>query len=775
MNPGRMNDTPERYSTKRALRMLSECSRALIRADDEAGLLGAVCRIAVEHGGYRLAWVGVAEADEAKTIRPAAQAGFKEQHPASLNTTWADAENGHSPTGTAIRTRRPVTARNIATDPAMAPWRADAIQQGYASSAALPLLCEETAIGALTVYSGDPDSFDIEETGVLMELAQNLAYSITSLRTRAEHRQAAEKLQESERRYDQLAEQGRIVTWEVNSDGLFTYVSHVAEQVWGYRPDELTGLKYFYDMHPDDGRAAFKAAAFEMVSERQPFVGLENPVQTKDGRIVWVSTNGVPVLDVNGGLRGYRGSDIDITEHKQKGEELRQREALFNGLFENHTAIKLLIDPDTGAILAANQTAEHYYGWPKAQLLQMKIQDINTMPPDELNLEMEKAKKQLRTYFEFRHRRSDGSIRDVAVFSSSIVVDHKNILHSIIHDITDRKQAEVALRRSEATIRSVFCTAPVGICIMKDRLFESVNNYMCETFGYREEEFIGKPTRMLYESDKEWARVGLEVYTHPRERGQASIETKLCRRDGTVCNVILITAPVQMDDPSAGTMAIVYDITARKQAENEAAQALRKTFLAELETIERLARAAEHKNEDTSLHIKRMSRYCYLIAQKLGLPPLECEIILMASPMHDVGKIGIPDAILMKPGKLDPGEWEIMKTHAEIGARILGGSSSDLLQAGEIVARSHHEKWDGSGYPRGLAGEAIPLFGRIAAVADVFDALTSTRPYKEAFSCEMAVQVMRNGRGTHFDPQLLDLFLDNLDAVLEIQEQYKDL
>jgi putative two-component system response regulator len=213
---------------------------------------------------------------------------------------------------------------------------------------------------------------------------------------------------------------------------------------------------------------------------------------------------------------------------------------------------------------------------------------------------------------------------------------------------------------------------------------------------------------------------------------------------------------------------------ALRQSLKETAEAQRRTYRAQLETIERLALAAEHRDKETAFHIKRMSYYCHLIAKKLGLPPQECEIILNATPMHDVGKIGIPDAILLKPGKLDPTEWEIMKKHAEIGALILSGSSSDLLQAGEIVARSHHERWDGTGYPLGLSGENIPLWGRITALADVFDALTNKRPYKDAFPNDMAIQIMKEARGVFFDPKLLDIFLDNLADVYAIQEKYKD-
>ena len=169
-----------------------------------------------------------------------------------------------------------------------------------------------------------------------------------------------------------------------------------------------------------------------------------------------------------------------------------------------------------------------------------------------------------------------------------------------------------------------------------------------------------------------------------------------------------------------------------------------------------------------------MSNYCAVIARKVGVSEVVSEAILYAAPMHDVGKIGIPDRILLKPGKLDPDEWEIMKKHTTIGSKILRGSTSGFVQLGAAIAQTHHEKWDGSGYPEGLKGKAIPLVGRISAIADVFDALTSKRPYKEAFSHEKSFSLMREGRGTHFDPSLLDAFFDVKDEILRIKDCYAD-
>jgi len=194
----------------------------------------------------------------------------------------------------------------------------------------------------------------------------------------------------------------------------------------------------------------------------------------------------------------------------------------------------------------------------------------------------------------------------------------------------------------------------------------------------------------------------------------------------------------------------------------------------EVEVIDRLSRAAEFRDPETGYHIQRMANYSELIARQLGLSEADCELLRTAAPMHDVGKVGIPDSILLKPGRLTPEEFEVMKRHAEYGYRILKESDSPLLQVAALIAWTHHEKWDGSGYPRGLVGEAIPLFGRIVAVADVFDALTSARPYKPAWPLERALNLLREERGRHFDPACVDAFFATLDAILEVKRRFAD-
>ncbi len=211
---------------------------------------------------------------------------------------------------------------------------------------------------------------------------------------------------------------------------------------------------------------------------------------------------------------------------------------------------------------------------------------------------------------------------------------------------------------------------------------------------------------------------------------------------------------------------------------SQAAAAIQNAHLAQdlkeayRDTILRLSVATEYRDDDTAIHIRRMSLYSEIIAESIGLSQREVENIKMASPMHDIGKVGISDAILKKPGKLTDEEFAEMRKHTVIGARILEGAESELLQLSQVIALTHHEKWDGSGYPRGLKGEEIPLCGRIVALADVFDALTSPRCYKPAFPIEKAFQIIRESSGKHFDARVVEAFFAAVDQILEVKEHY---
>lgn len=203
---------------------------------------------------------------------------------------------------------------------------------------------------------------------------------------------------------------------------------------------------------------------------------------------------------------------------------------------------------------------------------------------------------------------------------------------------------------------------------------------------------------------------------------------------------------------------------------NERTKELRYT---QYDIIRRLAQAAEFRDGDTGIHIIRMSQYAKKLGEALGLNEEECDLLHHASPLHDVGKIGIPDSILLKPGKLTADEFEIMKTHTTIGAKILAGSDSPVMKLAEVIALTHHERWDGKGYPYGIKADEIPFPGQICSVCDVFDALTSARPYKKAWSTQEAVAEIQRMRNDNFNPKIVDAFLDILPKIENIQMKYQ--
>ncbi|KAB2968452.1 HD domain-containing phosphohydrolase [Zoogloea sp.] len=247
--------------------------------------------------------------------------------------------------------------------------------------------------------------------------------------------------------------------------------------------------------------------------------------------------------------------------------------------------------------------------------------------------------------------------------------------------------------------------------------------------------------------------------------------------------VIFVTALSDASDESAGFAAggvdyitkpispAVVRARVRTHLSLVRAEELKQT---RLQIIQCLGRAAEYRDNETGLHVIRMSHYSRILALAAGLGAARAEELFNAAPMHDIGKIGIPDAILLKPDKLSTEEWATMQRHVMMGAEILGEHDSPLLQLARSIALFHHEKYDGSGYPHRLAGEDIPIDARIVAIADVFDALTSVRPYKEAWPVDKAVALLHSEKGRHFDPQLVDLFVAQLPAVLEIKARYAE-
>lgn len=301
-----------------------------------------------------------------------------------------------------------------------------------------------------------------------------------------------------------------------------------------------------------------------------------------------------------------------------------------------------------------------------------------------------------------------------------------------------------------------------------DRKIIYANDAFFKVSGYKKEDLIGKPYSFLKHynlSEEEQAVKINSIFTGSIWKGKVSN----FKKNGEVfhCNVTMY--PLKNNNEEiVEYMCIRHDITQIEKLHDELEDTQR-------EIIYKLGELAECRSSETGQHVKRVAEYSKLLAIKIGLDEKDVNRLFMSSPMHDIGKVGIPDSILNKNGKLDSAEWEVMKTHAQIGYEILRTSKREILQAAAIVSYTHHERWDGSGYPLGLKGEDIHIFGRITAIADVFDALSSERVYKKAWSLEEVLKLFNEEKGKHFDPNLIDVFMNNLDEILEIKEKFKDI
>ena len=294
-----------------------------------------------------------------------------------------------------------------------------------------------------------------------------------------------------------------------------------------------------------------------------------------------------------------------------------------------------------------------------------------------------------------------------------------------------------------------------------------VNEPFCKVSQYSKEELLGKSNRVIKQPN-----TPKEVFTDmwdtiTQKKGwKGTVENK--KKDGSSYFVNAVIIPIlNHSDEIIEYISVRTDITKEIEAKE-------RIISSQKEILYTLGEMGELRSRETGDHVKRVALYSELLANKYGLSSKRVTMLKMASPMHDIGKIGIPDAILNKPGKHTPEEWAIMQTHAQLGYDMLKNSKRRILRAGAIIARDHHEKWTGGGYPRNLKGEDIHIYGRISAVADVFDALGSDRCYKKAWPMEKVIDLFKEERGRHFDPQVVDSLLNKLDRVIAICDPFAE-
>lgn len=293
------------------------------------------------------------------------------------------------------------------------------------------------------------------------------------------------------------------------------------------------------------------------------------------------------------------------------------------------------------------------------------------------------------------------------------------------------------------------------------------NEAFCKTCGYSCDEIKAKGHNILRHPDMT-AEFYEDLWKTILEKQTWHGTIKNLKKDGSYYITDTTIKPI-LDEfgEIIDFISISYDVTELFDLNEEIWQT-------QHEMLSLLGEVGETRSEETGNHVRRVAKYSRLLAQFYGLEDEEVKLLYSASPMHDIGKIGIPDRILLKPGKLDDDEYAIMKTHSALGYDILKNSKRPLLQAAAVIAHEHHEKWDGSGYPRALSGETIHIYGRITALADVFDALSCERVYKSAWEMDKIIEFIKSERGKHFDPNLVDMFMDNLDRFIAIAQEYKD-
>lgn len=383
-----------------------------------------------------------------------------------------------------------------------------------------------------------------------------------------------------------------------------------------------------------------------------------------------------------------------------------------------------------------------------------------------------------------KNRKKDGSNYWVQTIINPILDKDNNILEyiGIRTDVTEIEQMKEHLKKQYDITQGNFNEvmnlsklyekamdqSSIILRISKDKIITYANDLFYEISGYTEEELIGKPYSYIKTDSTIKDSYLDEIMEYLQNKKVWKGQIRNIFKDGKIHYFLATVVPIiNLKGEILEYMSIRQDITEIVELHQEMEETQR-------EIIYKMGEIGESRSNETGNHVKRVAEYSKLLGQLYGLDDKQAEILFTASPMHDIGKVGIPDSILNKPGKLTDEEWKIMRTHSTIGYDILKNSKREVLQAAGIVARDHHEKWDGSGYPRNIKGEDIHIYGRITAIADVFDALGSHRCYKEAWEDEKIFQLLKDQKAKHFDPVLIDLFFDNLDKFKAIRDRYTD-
>jgi PAS domain S-box-containing protein len=574
-----------------------------------------------------------------------------------------------------------------------------------------------------------------------------------------ERRRNERELRESHIRLEETQGLAMVGSWEWNLQSRLSVSSPELIRILG-RPegsDPPSYEEFVAYVHPED-RESYDRVAAKALEDHEPFHQVFRIVN-EAGEVRTIESHGrVEMNEAGVPVRMY-GAAQDITDRERVEHELR----LQANVLEQLPVGTIATNADR-LITQWNRGAEELFGITRDEAIGRVFDDLGLIPSgsEELRAEMKRRMGSGLSWEGEIELEGRNGRRFPALVNNSPTRDQRGQIIgyvAVINDLSDQHRYESELQRQGQLLDQVGAGV---IGLDPERRVTHWNRGAESLSGWTREEALGRTLPeigLLNEEDDMVEQAAAAL----REGRPWEGEVQNWRKDGSSFPTLSTVSPTRGSEGDlTGFVAVAVDISARKRAEEDARRA-------RLETLKRLSRAVETRDPETGGHIERIGEISGMLAERLGMDSEKVELIRTSSPMHDVGKIGIPDEILLKPGKLTAGERAEMQRHAEYGHQMLAGSGSELLDMAASIALTHHERVDGDGYPRGLRGDQIPIEGRIVAVADVFDALTSDRVYRSAMSTEKAIEIMREGRGTQFDPRVLDLLLDDLEPFLGVK------
>ncbi|HAF61671.1 MAG TPA: hypothetical protein DCK95_05040 [Anaerolineaceae bacterium] len=666
--------------SNRALKTLSACNQIIIHENNESILMKRICRVIVELGQYRMAWVGFAVDDVEKSVLPVADFGFVDGYLDQTKITWDESETGMGPTGMAIRTGQTCIVRDVQSDPNYHPWRKNALNRGYRSTIASPLRGNNHVFGALNIYSNEKDAFDENEVKLLTELTNDLSYAINAIRIKEQRNQSEQQLFESQQRLVQLVERSPLGIVEWSTDLEIEAWNPAAEMIFGYSKEEMIG-KHSDQLLPGTSNFKFDNNLYEGSSDKG-FIFDATESHTKNNEIIICNWYNFPLIDKEGQLYRFASIIEDVTD-QTNAEVMRENQLQrLNAL--RHIDMSILGSFDLNIVL--NTIVEECI-----DKLQVDAISIYKYDPLQNVLEYKCSSGFKSTDWQ------DIQLKPGEGLAGKVIVERKMVLISDLSEIKEK-----------ISRFSIF---------MPDKF----NSY------------IGIPL-----ISKGEIKGVFEVFNKTKISGQEAWLDFLHMLTGQAAIAIDNAEQYEKLQISNMDLASAYD-----------------------KTIEGWSKTLELRDQVTEGHAVRVTEITLRLAETFELRKDELVHIRRGALLHDIGKIILPDSILHKPGPLSEEEWILMKQHPQIAYKLL--SPIKYLRPALNIPYMHHEKWDGSGYPNGLKGDQIPLEARIFAVVDVWDALSSDRPYRKAWHPKKVTEYIKEQAGKHFDPDVVMRFLPMLE------------